>query len=197
MSIVKPRSMPTGARNVVRANDSASLWNCTLSPGWTNDEVAVLRQALIKFGIGNWAKIIESECLLGKTIAQMNLQTQRMLGQQSTAEFSGLHIDPFIIGELNSKKVGPNIKRKNGFIVNTEGKQSREDIIQRRKENRVYESTVEERNAIILKKCASLPPILSDKKRKLQDLKEELSNILLQIGECKKKIEICANISKQ
>ncbi|KAJ1718300.1 hypothetical protein LPJ61_006709, partial [Coemansia biformis] len=84
-TVVEPRSMPVGQRNVVRSNDSASLWNCTLSPGWNQDEVQVLRKALMKFGIGNWMKIIESECLLGKTIAQMNLQTQRMLGQQSTA----------------------------------------------------------------------------------------------------------------
>src|SRR5690349_1090229 len=39
----------------------------------------------MKFGVGNWSKIIESNCLVGKTNAQMNLQTQRMLGQQSTA----------------------------------------------------------------------------------------------------------------
>lgn len=31
--VQKPRSMTAGARNVVRTNDSASLWNCTLSPG--------------------------------------------------------------------------------------------------------------------------------------------------------------------
>src|SRR5262249_7308776 len=55
------------------------------SPGWTEEEVEVLRNALLKFGVGNWAKIIESQCLAGKTVAQMNLQTQRMLGQQSTA----------------------------------------------------------------------------------------------------------------
>ncbi|KAJ1928998.1 hypothetical protein IWQ60_001541 [Tieghemiomyces parasiticus] len=117
--VLKPRSMPVGQRNVLRSNDSASLWNCTLSPGWTEEEVQVLRKSLIKFGIGNWAKIVDSQCLIGKTIAQMNLQSQRMLGQQSTAEFAGLHIDPFVIGELNSKKQGPGIKRKNNCIVNT------------------------------------------------------------------------------
>ena len=81
----KPRSMKSGARNVLRSNDSASLWNCTLSPGWTDQESDVLRKALMKFGIGNWSKIIESGCLPGKTNAQMNLQLQRLLGQQSTA----------------------------------------------------------------------------------------------------------------
>lgn len=85
MSTSKPRSMMAGARNVLRSNDSNSLWNCTLSPGWTEEESEILRKALMKFGVGNWAKIIESGCLPGKTNAQMNLQLQRLLGQQSTA----------------------------------------------------------------------------------------------------------------
>ncbi|KAJ2331296.1 hypothetical protein GGI00_003319, partial [Coemansia sp. RSA 2681] len=133
---VVPRSMPSGQRNVVRSNDSASLWNCTLSPGWTLDEVQVLRQALMKFGVGNWMKIIESESLPGKTIAQMNLQTQRMLGQQSTAEFNGLHIDTLRVGELNSLKQGKDVKRKNNCIVNTGGKLGREEVEQRRIKHR-------------------------------------------------------------
>jgi hypothetical protein len=81
----KPRSMAPGARNIVRFCDSASLWNCTLSPGWTHEEVNVLRLALMKLGIGNWVAIIDSGCLPGKNISQLNSQTQRMLGQQSTA----------------------------------------------------------------------------------------------------------------
>jgi hypothetical protein len=81
----KPRSMAAGARNCVRFCDSASLWNCTLSPGWTREEVDVLKMALIKFGVGNWLAIMESGCLPGKTVSQLNNQTQRMLGQQSTA----------------------------------------------------------------------------------------------------------------
>jgi len=119
-----------------------------LFKGWSREESEILRKALIKFGIGNWAKIIESQCLPGKTNAQMNLQLQRMLGQQSTAgmsiytlhfdlilvchaiitkdacfctEFNGLHIDPLVIGEKNSKIQGPTVKRKNNCIVNTGG----------------------------------------------------------------------------
>src|ERR1043166_8649469 len=93
----KPESMPTGPRNVLRSNDSASLWNCTLSPGritifvkitihnknssilfinflgWYREECDILRKALMKYGIGNWAQIIASNCLPGKTNAQMNL----------------------------------------------------------------------------------------------------------------------------
>jgi hypothetical protein len=37
----------------------------------------------MKYGVGSWTKIIESGCLPGKNRAQLNLQTQRLLGQQS------------------------------------------------------------------------------------------------------------------
>jgi len=36
--------------------------------------------------------LLRSGCLPSKTISQMNLQTQRLLGQQSLAEFMGLHV---------------------------------------------------------------------------------------------------------
>ncbi|KAJ2319880.1 hypothetical protein IWW52_001708 [Coemansia sp. RSA 2704] len=178
-----PRSMPTGQRNVVRSNDSASLWNCTLSPGWTLDEVQVLRQALMKLGVGNWMKIIESECLPGKTIAQMNLQTQRMLGQQSTAEFNGLHIDALQIGELNSKRQGPEIRRKNNCIVNTGGKLTREEVESRRLAHREkFEVAQEVWSAIELPKPDN-PLILLDKKREeLKSLQAELDDVVARIA---------------
>ena len=37
--------------------DSKSLHNYTMSPGWTRDEVDILKIALMKFGIGKWKKI--------------------------------------------------------------------------------------------------------------------------------------------
>ena len=37
--------------------DSKSLHNYTLSPGWTKEEVEILKIALMKFGIGRWKKI--------------------------------------------------------------------------------------------------------------------------------------------
>ena len=40
--------------------DSKSLWNYTLSPGWTEEEVEVLKVALMKFGIGKWKRIKKS-----------------------------------------------------------------------------------------------------------------------------------------
>ncbi len=61
--------------------------------GWSREECDILRKALMKYGIGNWAQIIGSNCLPGKTNAQMNLQLQRMLGQQSTAGSNKSFID--------------------------------------------------------------------------------------------------------
>ncbi|KAI8381299.1 uncharacterized protein BYT42DRAFT_613089 [Radiomyces spectabilis] len=176
--VAKPRSMTAGARNVLRSNDSASLWNCTLSPGWTQDESEILRKALIKFGIGNWAKIIESGCLPGKTNAQMNLQLQRLLGQQSTAEFAGLHIDPKVIGVRNSKIQGPHIKRKNNCIVNTGGKLSREELRKRLIKNKeTYELPESEWKHIELPKTEDPLLLLESKREDLRRLRKELENV--------------------
>ena len=41
----------------VKIADSKSLHNYTLSPGWTKEEVDILKIALMKFGIGKWKKI--------------------------------------------------------------------------------------------------------------------------------------------
>ena len=39
--------------------ESKSLWNYSLSPGWTLEEVKVLKLALMKFGIGKWTKLVQ------------------------------------------------------------------------------------------------------------------------------------------
>ncbi|KAI9269012.1 hypothetical protein BDA99DRAFT_603199 [Phascolomyces articulosus] len=183
----KPRSMTAGARNVLRSNDSASLWNCTLSPGWTQDESEILRKALMKFGIGNWAKIIDSGCLPGKTNAQMNLQLQRLLGQQSTAEFASLHIDPKVIGERNSKIQGPDIKRKNNCIVNTGGKLSREELRQRVLKNKeMYELPESDWKDIELPKTEDPVLLLEAKKEELRHLKQQLEKVQARISQMRK-----------
>jgi len=184
MSIPKPRSMPTGFRNILRPNDSTSLWNCTLSPGWTQEESDILRDALIYYGIGNWKDIIEHGCLPDKTNAQMNLQLQRMLGQQSTAEFQNLHIDPYEIGKINSQKQGPNIRRKNGFIINTGGKLSREDIkrkIQENKENyelpeEVWSKIVLPNREVVIKN--KVQEAINERRERLNKLEDDLDSVL-------------------
>ncbi|GJJ73226.1 hypothetical protein EMPS_05584 [Entomortierella parvispora] len=182
-----PRSMTAGARNILRSNDSASLWNYTVAPGWSMNEAEVLRKALMRFGIGNWSKIIESNCLVGKTNAQMNLQTQRMLGQQSTAEFAGLHIDPRVIGQKNSLIQGEHIRRKNGCIVNTGAKLSREEIRRRVAENKeLYELTEEEWLAIELPLPEDPQLLLEAKRSEKIRLELELKNVQRQIAMLRK-----------
>ncbi|KAF9430737.1 hypothetical protein BGZ94_004506 [Podila epigama] len=182
-----PRSMTAGARNILRSNDSASLWNYTVAPGWNVNEAEILRKALMKFGIGNWSKIIESNCLVGKTNAQMNLQTQRMLGQQSTAEFAGLHIDPRVIGQKNSLIQGDHIRRKNGCIVNTGAKLSREEIRRRVAENKEqYELPEEEWTAIELPLPQDPQLLLEAKRAEKIRLELELKNVQRQIAMLRK-----------
>lgn len=141
----------------------------------------------MKFGVGNWSKIIESNCLVGKTNAQMNLQTQRMLGQQSTAEFAGLHIDPRVIGQKNSLIQGDHIRRKNGCIVNTGAKLSRDEIRRRVAENKEqYELTEEEWNAIELPLPEDPQLLLEAKKAEKIRLELELKNVQRQIAMLRK-----------
>lgn len=114
-------------------NDSKSLWNYTLSPGWTAKEVEVFRLALMKFGMGKWTAIVNSNILPGKTVGQLNNQMQRMIGQQSTNEFQGLHIDPKLVFEANEGKEGV---RKNGCLINTGKNPTREIVRRKREENK-------------------------------------------------------------
>lgn len=60
-------------------------WNCTPAPGWTREEVQVLKLCLMKYGVGHWQHIHSTGLLPGKLIGQLNGQTQRLLGQQSLA----------------------------------------------------------------------------------------------------------------
>jgi hypothetical protein len=129
-------------------NDSKSLWNYTLSPGWTKQEVEAFRLALMKFGMGRWTAIVMSNVLPGKTVGQLNNQMQRMIGQQSTNEFQGLHIDPKFISIENEKKEGV---RKNGCLINTGLNPTREIVRRKREENKKkWGLSQEEIDAIVL-----------------------------------------------
>lgn len=105
-----------------KIGDARSLWNFTPSPGWTRDEAHALRLCLKKFGVGKWVQIVDSGVLPGKQIQQLNGQTQRLLGQQSLAEYSGMCVDIDAIRADNNAKQGPEIYRKSGLITNTGGK---------------------------------------------------------------------------
>lgn len=108
-------------QNFKKVGDSVSLWNYTLSPGWSNEEVEVLKVLLIKYGIGRWRKIEQSQCLPGKSISQLIIQTQKLLGQQSLAEFIGLRIDlEKVFHDNNNKKGQSGYVWKNNNLINND-----------------------------------------------------------------------------
>jgi len=105
--------MSTRAR-LQNSNDSKSLWNFTLSPGWSQFDAHILRLGLMRYGCGSWRDIGRHFPL--KNCGQLNLQTQRLFGQQALAEFQKVHIDPNPIKEANDKIDG---FRKNTCLINT------------------------------------------------------------------------------
>lgn len=93
----------------------------------------------MKFGFSEWRQIQSVRCcctlfdmkvlLPNKTAAQIVLQTQRMIGQQSLAEFSTLRIDPLRVGLVNRMKRGAGVVRKNGIIINIGDNRSVEEYV--------------------------------------------------------------------
>ncbi|GLC35084.1 hypothetical protein PLESTB_000552300 [Pleodorina starrii] len=98
-----------------RVGDAASLWNFTPAPGWTREEVQILRLCLMKHGVGQWLQILGTGLLPGKLIQQVNGQTQRLLGQQSLAAFTGLRVDVDRVRADNEART--DATRKAGLII--------------------------------------------------------------------------------
>ncbi|QDZ21762.1 UBA domain-containing protein [Chloropicon primus] len=99
-----------------KIGDAVSLWNFAPSPGFTKEEVVILKYCLMYYGVGRWVQILESGYLSGKLIQQLNGQTQRLIGQQSLAAYTGLCVDLDKIREDNDKKDG---ERKGGLLINS------------------------------------------------------------------------------
>lgn len=106
----------------------------TPSIGWTVEEVEILRSAIIKYGLGNWTHLLQTNVLPGKTISQLNNQTRKLLGQQSSAEFAGLHIDVLQVGAHNAQIIDAH--RKSGIIVHTGKKRTKAEIAAKIAENK-------------------------------------------------------------
>jgi hypothetical protein len=93
-----------GVESKYLMGESKSVWNFSLCPGWTKEEATSLVLLLKYYGVGKWTHIYKSGRLPSKTIQQMYLQTQRILGQQSLAAFMGLKLDIEAIGRDNKNK---------------------------------------------------------------------------------------------
>ncbi|CAD7705149.1 unnamed protein product [Ostreobium quekettii] len=115
-----------------KIGDTASLWNHTAAPGWTPEDVRVLKLGLMKFGMGQWVKILDTGLLPGKLIQQLNGQTQRMVGQQSLGAFTGLRLDVDKLRKDNESRT--DVTRKNGMIINTGDALTKKEKEQLRKE---------------------------------------------------------------
>jgi hypothetical protein len=158
---------------------SQSLKNGTLAPGWRPDEVDVLKVALMKYGIGRWKKIMHSECLPGKTPSQLSSQTQRLLGQQSLAEYMHLHLDIDQVAKYNHQKT--DVKRKSNCIVNTGKNMSAEELSVLREFNKEqFGLSSEQIRELKIPQISVLSMILSMqgtplvKLKQLNELKEKL-----------------------
>ena len=141
------------ASRFVKSAESRSLWNYTLSPGWSEEEVDILTKCMMKHGVGNWSLYKKLGVLPGKTTAQLNTQTQRLLGQQATATFTGLYIDPHKVFVDNAAKQGSEYVRKAGVLINTGGKLTKDQVARLRASNvEKYGVSDQERQAIVIPK---------------------------------------------
>lgn len=165
-------------RNFIVSANSRSLWNMTLSPGWSEAEAEVLREALMFWGVGRWAAIAKARVLPGKTPAQLNLQTQRMLGQQSLAEFMGIRLDPRQVWEENAKRQGAEVKRKNGCIVYTGNSRSAAERAALLEQNRARYELPPERIPPSVRAAPGVTQVLGsqeEKERRLAFLRAKLA----------------------
>ena len=126
--------------------------------------MTTFRLCLMKFGLGRWTDIVASGALPGKTVGQLNNQMQRMIGQQSTKEFQGLHVDPQKVFAVNKEKDG--LARKNGCIINTGENPTREKVKVKREENIArFGLSQEEIDAIAIPLPKALVALTDDARR--------------------------------
>jgi len=169
--------------------DSPSLWNCTLAPGWSKEEVEVLTACIKKFGLGAWTKIMNSKSLPGKTPAQLNLQAQRLCGQQALGEFMGVHLDPNVLRGENNKKQGSEYKRKNGCLVNTGNNPSPEERRFKIEENKKkYGLTREEIESVVIPSVTPSETVVASTSQKIQlkQYRQTLNIMLARLEDIKK-----------
>ncbi|KAK8813215.1 hypothetical protein WA158_002807 [Blastocystis sp. Blastoise] len=142
-----------GRSGKLLSSDSKSMWNVTLSPGWNEKEIEVLRLAVMKYGIGSWKQIANANVLPGKNITQIVGQVQRLMGQQSLREFLKIHLDPYVVGKENAKRIS--VKRKNGMIVNDGNQMTTEESRLLHDRNKdLYSLSLQEVDNIIIPKLS-------------------------------------------
>ncbi|CAO3618754.1 unnamed protein product [Cunninghamella echinulata] len=177
----KPRSMKAGERNVIRSNDSASLWNVTLSPGWTEDESEILRRCIIRFGVVDF--------FLGKQMSNESSVTT-FIGPTKYFRICWYTFDPKHVGNFNATRIGPDIRRKNNTIVNTGGKLTKEELQERKNKNKEIYGLPEHKwkniTLLTVKELKSKKKTVRQKESDLKQLKRELQDVRKQIRDIAK-----------
>ncbi|KAL9654900.1 hypothetical protein ABK040_008690 [Willaertia magna] len=134
-------------RYVTSTVQSKSLYNFSGAPGWSEQENRILRYGIMKFGVGSWSTIKRAGILPGKNFAQLYIQTQRMLGVQSLAQFNDIKLDVDQVRkdyELLAEKINETRKKgekpqyciKNGLIVNNGANPTKESTKQKKEQNK-------------------------------------------------------------
>ena len=85
-----------------------------MAPGWSKEELRLLKLCLMQCGIGAWSQVLETGLLPGKQITQLYGATQRLLGIQSIAAYAGQRLDVDAIAAANSHVKG---LRKAGLLT--------------------------------------------------------------------------------
>lgn len=75
----------------------------------------MLRLLLMRHGVGRWVAILGTGLLPGKLVQQVYGATQRLLGQQSLAAFTGLRLDlDAVRADNEGRRDAP---RKSGLVI--------------------------------------------------------------------------------
>ena len=99
-----PRHAHTHNTRNFQTTTKNNRWNFTPSPGWTADQAATLKLCLMRLGVGRWVQIQATGLLPGKMVQQLNGQTQRLLGQQSLAAYTGLQVREIVGREWEGER---------------------------------------------------------------------------------------------
>jgi len=166
----------------ILSSESPSLWNCTLSPGWGAEDIQTLRMAIAKFGLGHWTSIIQQGSLPEKTPAQLSIQTQRLLGQQSLGDFMDINLDTDHVLLDNLRKTGDGIIRKSGSIINTGNNPTPKERQKNIQDNKAkYGLPQHVIDAIVLPTVSNLPlhddALIQSKRERLEFLKKRLKEL--------------------
>lgn len=103
-----PRSMQSSVNYAINNLASQDEFHNvpSKSPGWLPIEKQILRQCVMKYGMGRYVPIHAGHYLPGKNTQQICSQVQRILRRQAIAEYHHLHLDIFRVGNQNNRMQG-------------------------------------------------------------------------------------------